>query len=217
MFKIFKSDIKDILVCPRNIVYVGFFRKSLFYYFIAFTLMLILFSFFIGILVHEFSNKSEVVIPKNITFFKVAIISPIMEEILFRLLIIKNKYNLVLFSVFFLISFLYEKFVLSTVLYYVFNISFLLLFVSKKFNYKLNISDDKSLMLPIIYFSCLLFGVFHLSNFNNLNTLNIVIVLYIFSKIISGFIFSLLRLKFGIAASIALHIFLNSFSYILIS
>lgn len=122
-----------------------------------------------------------------------------------------------MFSVGLLVFMLYEKFIISTILYQVLIISFLLIIILKGFNQNMNVSTDRNnSMLFRVYLSCFFFGIYHLSNFKHINTLDIIIISYVLSKILAGFIFTLLRVKFGIIASIALHVFLNSFSYILI-
>ncbi|SNR86813.1 CAAX protease self-immunity [Flavobacterium sp. ov086] len=217
VFKLLNKDIQNVFFSPKTIEYVGLSSKLLFYYFFILTLVLMLFSIIVGSLTNFFPNESEIVIPKNITFFKVAIISPIIEEILFRLIILKNRFNYVLFFIYFLIYILYEKFVIPIILYQILVISFLFIIFFKKFDYKINISSDSNnSMLLRVYLSCLFFGIFHLTNFNHISALNVIIIAYLFSKFFAGFIFILLRIKFGIIASIALHVFLNSFSYILI-
>lgn len=217
MFKTLKKDLKNIFLFPNAIEYVGFSGTLLFYYCFILTLVLILFSIFVASLTSFFVNDSKIIIPQNITFFKVAIISPIIEEILFRLVIVKNRFNYVLFSTCLLSFLLYENFIIPTILYQVLTISFLLVLFLKSFNQKIDISNEKNnSMLFRIYLSCFFFGIFHLSNFNHIHTFNIIIIAYLLSKILAGFIFSLLRLKFGIIASITLHVFLNSLSYIIV-
>ncbi|MFB9063778.1 CPBP family glutamic-type intramembrane protease [Flavobacterium branchiarum] len=220
MFKNFKKDIRDLFFSPNSIEYLGFssnFRLVLYYYFI-FILFLISLSIFVGWVKYFFNSESYIVLPANILFLKVAVFAPIMEEIIFRLLIRVNKFNLIIFSVFLIVFVLYEKYILSTVVYYVFNGFFLLLLFFKKLNYKLNRQLDKSKYLSLlIYISCFLFGLYHVPNFKDCSLFDIVVIAYLFSKIIAGFIFILLRLKFGIIASILFHMFINSLAYMMVS
>lgn len=220
MFKALKKDIKDLFLSPNSIEYVGFSKnlRLVFYYYFFFILFLLFSSAFVGILQHLFVNQPHIVLPINITFLKVAIIAPIMEEILFRLVIRVNKLNLILFVVFLIVSVLYEKYILSTVAYYIFVGVFLLLLLFKKFNYKINNHCEKNNFLPLLtYLSCLFFGLFHLSNFKDTDPIEIVVIAYLFSQILAGFVFVLLRLKFGITTSILLHILINSLAYMMVS
>ncbi|AYN05868.1 type II CAAX prenyl endopeptidase Rce1 family protein [Flavobacterium sp. 140616W15] len=220
MFNLLKKDVRYLFTSPNSIQYVGLrgnLKLILYYYFIS-ILFILSSSVFFGILKHFFINQPHIVIPKNITFLKVAIVAPIMEEILFRLVIRVNKSNIILFVVFLIVSLLYETYILTTTAYYIFIGGFSLFLISKKFNHKINSSFEKNNSLPfLIYFSCLLFGLFHLSNFKDIDITNITVITYLISKILDGFVFILLRLKFGIIASILLHIFINSLAYILIS
>lgn len=220
MFKTFKKDIKDLFISPHSIEYIGFFSnlRLVFYYYFILILFFIFLSVFVGSLKYLFVNQPQIVLPIKVIFLKVAIVAPIMEEILFRLLIRVNKFNLILFFIFLLISVLYEKYILPTVAYYIFIGCFLVLLFYKNLNNKINIESNKSNFLSLLIFlSCFLFGLFHLSNFKDINTINIIVIAYLVSKTLSGFAFVLLRLKFGIIGSILLHIFINSLAYIMVS
>lgn len=220
MFEILKKDIKNLFLSPNLIEYARLpsnLRLFSYYYFILF-FFLVIFTISIESLTHFFINKPKIIIPKNITFLKVAIIVPIIEEVLFRLVIRVNKLNLFLFVVFSVVSILYESYILPTDVYYIFIGAFLLLLLFKKFNSTINSACEKNnFILLLTYLSCLLFGLFHLSNFKDIDITNIVVIAYLFSHIIAGFVFVLLRLKFGIIASILLHMLINSVAFLMVS
>ncbi|AXB56115.1 CPBP family glutamic-type intramembrane protease [Flavobacterium fluviale] len=219
MFHILKRDIRQLFHSPISIEYIGISSnlRLFFYYNFIFILVLIFLSVLVGILKHYFAGHHQIILPVNVTFLKVAIIAPVIEEIIFRLIIKVNRLNVVLFFAYLTFYILYQNYILSTFLYYVLVASFFSLLFINAFNHKINENSLKNKHSKfLIYISCLLFGLFHLPNFNEVDVTNIITLGYLFSKVFAGFAFILLRLKFGLSASILLHVIINSIACIMI-
>jgi len=222
MFKLFKKDIFNLFVSPNKIRYIDFSKnlKVILCYYFIFTVLLLLFSIIISSLKQFFGSEPKLFVNKEIQFFEVVLIVPVLEEILFRLMLRVNKFNLLIFSIWVFIFILYKNFALNITSLIVLCLLFFLLFSLKNNKSKLNLSKHESRFFPLsflLYLSCFLFGAIHLLNFDSLDILNITIILYMISKVVAGFVFALLRLKFGIFSSIIFHVFLNSLAYYLIS
>ncbi|PAM95751.1 hypothetical protein B4N84_06560 [Flavobacterium sp. IR1] len=222
MFKLLTKDIAKLFVSPNEIKHSSFsknFKEVLFYYFI-FTIFLLFITVILALLGHLSGNSPRLLENTEIKFLDVAIIAPILEETLFRLVMRWSKFNLLIFFVWLFIFILYQKFLIGTACLGTLCILFFLLFSSKKFNEAVNRDQLEFKFFPLsflIYLSCFLFGIMHVSNFETIDLLNISVILYLSSHILGGFVFALLRLKFGIISSIFYHSLINSIAYFLVS
>lgn len=222
MLELLKKDIINLFAFPSKIKYIDFSKnlKQALYYYFAFTILLLIFSIIISCLGHLMQNDVKPFVNKTINFYEVVVIAPVLEEILFRLVLRLNKFNLTIFFIWLFIFVLYKRFIIDSNCLLVLSLMSFVFLILKKNKHKLNITQFEFKFFPlpvIIYLSCFLFGIMHLSNFGNTEILNITIILYVISKALAGFAFALLRLKFGIISSIIYHIFLNSLAYFLIS
>jgi membrane protease YdiL (CAAX protease family) len=138
-------------------------------------------------------------------------ISPIYEEIIFRLLLIFNKRNFIFYIVailftltlsylrlnIFYFSFLIILLLLHTVALFVMKISRINKFVKYKFKF-------------FFWGSSVIFGLLHIANFKgDLPTILFFSIILVSSQIILGFILGYIRVHFGIKYSILFHTCVN--------
>ncbi|MEO1653568.1 MAG: CPBP family intramembrane glutamic endopeptidase [Bacteroidota bacterium] len=164
------------------------------------------------------SHKMDEVLkefPPLMIFFYGALLAPVMEEIAFRLYLRFSPLNLMIS--FLLLSLFFGTMLPTSLLYHpVFMVVALLLVLSFLFLFRKRIAQSlehfwRKQWAYIYYFSALLFGFFHLSNYElpvyQLILLSPILVL---PQILLGFILGYLRIKRGILAPICLHILHNT-------
>ncbi|MEW5846829.1 MAG: CPBP family glutamic-type intramembrane protease [Bacteroidota bacterium] len=136
-------------------------------------------------------------------------IGPIIEELLFRLILIINKRNLIIFSSLAIILATYSL-LKSNYFYSIILFTLSILVVS---------SLSKSLEIRSIitkYFSAyfyaitIIFGLMHFKNYNGIEGfLYLWIPFLVFPQILMGVFFGYIRIKFGIIYSIIFHMIIN--------
>ena len=137
-------------------------------------------------------------------------IVPIIEELLFRLILIINKRNLIIFSSITLIlstyNLLKSNYYFSIIL---FTLSILaVLFLSRSFEIRSIITKYYSIYL-CNYNVCLM----HFKNYNGIDGfLYLWIPFLVFPQILMGAFFGYIRIKFGIIYSIIFHMIINLFA-----
>lgn len=159
--------------------------------------------------------------------FQVLIIAPIMEELLFRGILKDNIYLLsisVAVFVFFSIKIYYhksfydldEKFVFAFTASLIVMIGMIILcnFTSTAVIIT-SLYSSKTYLLLLIAISSLLFALLHCTNFNYRNISSISLILALLPHFISGIVYSIICLKYGIGYSILLHISVNLFPVML--
>jgi hypothetical protein len=143
--------------------------------------------------------------------YEIILIAPFVEEMFFRFPLKKGKGFLLIFITF-LISFLLMKFNIlnENVVYAIFTIIFLYLVnITHKSEFKENDYKNKRLLFLTLFLS-LAFGLSHLLNYEELGNEGVTyLLIFSISKIISGLILSVIRLRYGIIISILFHCLLN--------
>lgn len=151
-------------------------------------------------------------------FIGMVFLIPVIEEIIFRLILkpLKKNLILILFTTFIIIiiSLIRKNYLILTIS--LFTVMVILFFLTKK----RNIINLQYFIIKkfkwVFYFSCLLFGFIHISNYD-LNTLNLLIItpLLITPKVILGGFLGYIRMQYGILYSIVFHSLLNLFPAII--
>lgn len=145
------------------------------------------------------------------------ILGPIIEELAFRLPLIFNKRNFCISSFFLTYSItalIFKNYYLGIVLGLIIFIFFQLLFNELKLNLLRKWFTRNYKIIFYIYI--ILFGYMHLFSYDiSLGETWIYSPLICFPHIISGFIYSYMRIKYNIWASILLHFLFNSILFFL--
>jgi len=152
-------------------------------------------------------------------FFKIVLVSPVLEELLFRSILKPQKKFISLF-LFSLVIIIFNKVFMSSLLVssaisaaVVIPISFYL------FKFEL----DKNLLnwyyknyKIIVYSSSILFGFIHVINYRLTLSVLVLSPLYILPQIIAGFAYAFIRIRFGLFLSIFSHSVYNFFTFIML-
>ncbi|MDP1842005.1 MAG: CPBP family glutamic-type intramembrane protease [Sediminibacterium sp.] len=154
-------------------------------------------------------------------FFIIAILGPIVEELIFRLhLSLKTdhvSFSIALF-VYIIIGGSFIKFELLNIWFYlkiIFSISSFFLMVKIFKNNSLLDQIKQKYFSKYFYVSAILFGLIHISNSEHINFLILpVYLIYVLPQIIMGLILGGVRIKMGLIFSIFLHIIFNTFFFI---
>jgi hypothetical protein len=216
MFRNFITDLKYVFVSPDLIINNKSIKSFLSYFLFAFLLVIVI--NIITIFLHTYLDIAQPENSGGMPFFQVVILWPLLEEMLFRAMLKKNDLNLSLFTGA-VLNFIMIKTLNNKILIYcltfliVIGVYFLLnsriVKIIKPGQY------SRKQLLFLIYFSSFSFGIIHM--FNYTLTLNIfyTILLLQFSKILYGFLFSMVRLKFGFFQTVCLHSFINLLGFCL--
>lgn len=206
MIKSYFIDLKYIFTNPIFIK-VSNDKKEMFLYFIYFQIIILLINVssygiceILG--VNSDSNISE------ITFFNVVLLAPIIEECMFRAILKKRIINYFVFfisGIYFLRYELNENIYIMSILIIAF--AFLLFFLNKTSFFDHNYSNEQ--LLFVVYISSLSFGIAHVGNYTLSTKIILFLIIMSLSKIISGFLRAMFRIKFGLFPSIILHVFTN--------
>ena len=166
--------------------------------------------------IYENINQGSNIIIYNklFTLILLIILAPLLEELIFRLCFNFKKLEMSLFLLitpYILLgnSFVYfnTKSVLSIILCLFIYIYFVKYFTQKKLNY---LRDNY--FMYFYYLNCILFGLLHIYNINNLNFSFVNIILYIISiipQILSAIFISFIRIHFGFWWGLSLHSLTN--------
>lgn len=207
------SEIKYLFINPSKIKRIK--TSNNYYeivkYFTFFLIILVLFALLFGLIFFQEAKKNISKI--DLDFVSSCFVIPIYEEIIFRVLLKKNKLNFYLFfSVLTLFSISWI-FLLDTSIFIVIS---LIIYVILKKKYKVEeFFYNQKLQLFLIYFTTILFGIIHIVNIKNLECLDSFNIVYILNKILIGFVLCFLRLKFGMLSSISFHSIINIISFYL--
>lgn len=157
-------------------------------------------------------------------FISTLILSPIIEEILFRLPLVYSPKNISL-SISLLISIILAKLNYFDDKYFRLSIAVtfgILLFLALK--NILNKNESVSLRMKafwsknskfIFYFSLILFALIHLSNFKALSNHQLLFTpLLVGPQLVTGYFLANIRLSHGLLWSIQLHMIINVFAYL---
>lgn len=164
-------------------------------------------------------KNTNVGILKN-QFYKVALIVPIVEETLFRLILKFNKLNISIF-----IGFLFYFVIGGKVMdfepenyksYVSICLTFIIILFSNRFlpNRTASFLDSKKRILVFVSIFC--FGLVHIANIKTLYwQLTLVYPFYVLPQMIMGYFITNLRLKYGFIWGFFLHALINSMPYII--
>jgi hypothetical protein len=223
-------DIGTFLKNPRpeekyKIDSIGTFLRMLWKSIIVFILIEIIFGILIVIPLNYFNlypSLYEIEYTPIITF-KVIVLLPIIEELIFRLSLRISRINILISfcSILFLnlnkwfFSNYLLTFLCCSMLFFV-----IYLWTSRmvRFFNKLTAYLNNH-FIGFFYLQALIFGLLHLTNYNIDLRYFYLFPLFAFSYIISGCIFGYLRVKFtyGVFLCIASHIVINGVSYLILS
>lgn len=179
-----------------------------------------LISLFLPFIIDTESAKSYVAESVNnglIPVFVILIIAPLIEEISYRLFLKFTPLNLALSFTF--ISYFVLSLATKTE-YYIINFSslyillicvgvFVISYLLIKKKKEIITQFYKNKFRLILYFSILLFAYSHLTNYPIKTTVLILSPILIIPQIISGILYSYIRLKLGFMLGVALHIISN--------
>ncbi len=145
--------------------------------------------------------------------FRVVLLAPIIEEVLFRLILKYSKLNFIIFFSFlsfYIINGTFLNIDYKSYELYVY-IVFLLIsikYINKYDEYIKNIIKKNN--KAIIIFSIITFGLIHIFNIKPLYwELALIYPIYVLPQISMGYFITNLRLKFGFIWGVALHILIN--------
>jgi len=157
------------------------------YYLIAKFIMLII----IGPIIEELTFRSFLTLSiKGVTLF-------LSSLIFYPLYLLKNELN-----------FWFHSLILITS---IFSFYFLIKIITTKHKFYFQLLCSKANVLILLIISSVVFGLFHLSRVNQINSFS---VLFICAITIHGFMLGYIRIKNGLLWSIALHMCINIPSFI---
>jgi hypothetical protein len=149
-------------------------------------------------------------------------LSPVLEEILFRLILKPKFRNLIVFSVFsgvLAINFLFRNEFILFIPFSIFSIIGFVLLMNRKYFREAQIYFLKYFSI-IFYLISLIFGFIHITNYEPFNYQLILIAPILISPLVmAGIILGFIRMKFGIGYSILMHSIINliGFSFFLLN
>lgn len=181
-----------------------FFKLLLLFYAICVPLGLI-----VGILL-KLLNYSDTEL--NFNTLKILIVGillgPIIEELLFRLLLLPKLKNVIIFIVFSIsmaIIYLIKGSIHFLIIFLLFGSIAFLFCQNKRYLRKAQLFIINHFCF-IFYTSCILFGFYHIFNYTPFNLkLFILMPLIVLPQIVAGVFFGFIRMKFGIFYSIIFH------------
>ncbi|MDE5439540.1 CPBP family intramembrane metalloprotease [Elizabethkingia meningoseptica] len=155
----------------------------------------------------------------NVGFFKVAILVPIIEEILFRLILKPSKINITIFSLFFSFYMLNGNFThidfdkISTYVSFFLSVCIGCIFYLKGGYY---IDFIQINIKYFVWISIILFGLAHVSNISPLYyQLILFYPVFIIPQLIIGYFITNIRLKFNFFWGVLLHCLVNAINVFL--
>lgn len=191
----------------KEIIYIYIFIISTYFFFtFTFTYLIAFFNLTVSFSVDINSNVTE-------NFFLIFIISPIIEEFLFRSVLKFNKTSYLFFNFSLLFICFNSSHSFKYILFFLLPIAGF--FVFRNFSKIFNFFEKK--MLYFIYFSSFIFASMHLLNFKMTQSLLFALPLIILPKIYLGISLSFVRLRSSLSASIVLHSLINGFLFLIAS
>lgn len=162
-------------------------------------------------------NETELNFKTSKMFISMIILSPVLEEILFRLILKPRFRNVLIFSVFsgvLAINFLFiESFILGIPLLILSIVSFTIL-IDKKYFRKAQIYFLKHFSI-IFYMISIIFGFVHVTNYEPFNyKLVLILPILISPLVLAGILLSFIRMKFGIGYSMLMHSMINLIGFL---
>ncbi len=141
------------------------------------------------------------------------ILAPLLEEILFRLLLKSNKLNFVIYWIInvslIIVLFIFERtdsLIILLTIFIIVQVIFLLNYILKGKIFK------RENFKYAFYASVIIFGIIHFNNIKDIELIHFIIApILILSQLFSGFILGYIRMVFGIKYSMLFHFFMNVF------
>jgi uncharacterized protein len=202
--------LNPLYIKSEKIEWSLFFRLLLFFYFISVPLGLV-----VGLLIKLLNfHDTEFNYSTLKILFVGIILGPIIEEILFRLLLMPKYKNIIIFfgfSVCIAFISLIKGSNLYLIIFLTFGIISFLFCQNKKY-----LRKAQRFLLNhfnyIFYLSCILFGFYHITNFMPVNyKLIFIMPIIVFPQMVVGAFMGYIRMKFGITYSIIFHSITNIF------
>ena len=190
-------------------------KAYLYYYLVAFTftLTIVLILHLLGLM--DLYPKYKPIDPNALNIFKIIIVAPIFEELIFRLPLKFSKINITISVGLFLYLITRKIDIILAVTVTVLFLSFMILSLRKRSDFQPGTKQlfNKYFHL-IFYFQALFFGFLHLSNFYLDFRYFYIFPLFIFTYVFMGCIAGYLRVRYtnGLYACILLHMFMNCIS-----
>jgi uncharacterized protein len=192
-----------------------FFKLLAFYYFILVPLGLI-----VGLLIKVLKfHETDFDYSSLKILFAGIVIGPIIEEILFRFLLIPRYINFVIYTCFSFCLAIISLLKGSNIYLLIF-----LIFGIASFLFCLNIKYLRKAQKFLLnhycfyfYLSCILFGFYHITNYIPVNyKLFLIMPVIVFPQMVIGAFLGYLRMKFGILYSILFHSITNIFPILIL-
>ncbi|WP_439557298.1 CPBP family glutamic-type intramembrane protease [Dyadobacter sp.] len=158
----------------------------------------------------------------TVTFlFEVAIAGPILEELAFRGVVVKTR-RVVLISAVFLLYMLVARFTginfyapgMDSGLIFVLALLFVFLFSEPISSFIITIASKNSTATILVSSAC--FAGWHYSNFDFSGANAVDITLHLIPHFVSGIVFAVIALRYGVQWSILLHILNNALPVIIV-
>jgi len=162
----------------------------------------------------------RIAVPQGLYYILlVAIIGPIIEELIFRLPLIFNRAS-ILIAIVLPVFLLNKSNLFHASIYSIITIVIGVFLLYSKFFKIFNFLENlwKNHYPIVFYFFVLLFGIIHIANFKNITPIQYLITpLIVAPQIIAGFFFSYVRVRYkkGLILSTLMHIYMNSISCII--
>lgn len=150
-------------------------------------------------------------------FISMIILSPVLEEILFRLILKPKFRNVLIFSIFtgvLAISFLLRKSFILGIPFSFLSIAGFTILIDKKYFREMQKYFLKHFS-TIFYLISIIFGFVHITNYEPFNyKLVIILPILISPLVLAGIMLSFIRMKFGIGYSILMHSMINLIGFL---
>jgi membrane protease YdiL (CAAX protease family) len=150
-------------------------------------------------------------------FITMIFLSPVIEEILFRLILKPKFRNILIFSVFsgvLAINFLFRKSFTLGIPFCILSIVCIILLLDKKCFRRAQIYFLKHFSF-FFYLICLIFGFVHISNYEPFNyKLVLILPILITPLVFAGITLSFIRMRFGIGYSMLMHSMMNFIAFL---
>jgi membrane protease YdiL (CAAX protease family) len=152
-------------------------------------------------------------------FLSMVFLAPIIEELLFRLILKPKFQNLLIFLIFsgiLAISFLVRKAFILFIIFLLLSVFCFIILISKKKFRKVQVYFLAHFPL-LFYTSSVFFGFVHITNYEPFNyKLILIMPILVLPMILIGIILGFIRMKFGITYSVLLHSMINIFPFIFV-
>ncbi len=208
------NDFIAFVISPTYIDTKSINFKSIFILFIAYILFAIFFSSFI---VNKICGTYNIIHKGSINdlYFSIFIgclLAPFYEEIIFRLLFIFNKQNVIITITTSLITALFFYFRSNYIYFITFTIiGFALIILVRTYSLEKIVLYTKNKFKVVFWISSLFFGILHTANYSGNITIIILFSFFLsISQIFLGLILGYIRINYGFFIAVFFHMVINS-------